>query len=236
MASTIRFTEVVNNNGTALTGNTLRECAISTDDFKWAYAGTGDNRYVEFFDQSVGAERIATITTGSFADVAIGNSGNTAAFATVTSTVSGIGKYDAPVSGVSTATGTFVINIQNIALAYLTTATGTGATNVEYIFNGKCYEFAITLSPAQLAQTQSASAVKFVSAAFPLRFINNNRVLTLASGSNGCVIGRKFVKTACTIADDTAYASVASVITEVYLNTPDNLVLATTTALATILP
>jgi hypothetical protein len=236
MASTIRFTEVVNNNGTALTGNTLRECAISTDDFKWAYAGTGDNRYVEFFDQSVGAERVATITTGSFADVAVGNSGGTAAFITVTSTVSGIGKYDAPVSGVSTATGTFVINVQNIALAYLTTATGTGATNVQYVFNGKCYEFAITNAPVTLANTQGASAVKYLSAAFPLRFINNRQILTNASGTNGCVIGRKFVKTACTIANDTAYASVASVITEVYLDTPDNLVLATTTALATILP
>lgn len=230
MASTIRFTEIINN------GPALRECAISTDDFKWAYAGTGDNRYVEFFDQSVGAERVATITTGSFVDVAAGNSGNTASFVTVTSTVSGIGKYDAPVSGVPTATGTFVINVQNIALAYLTTAATTGATNVQYIFNGKCYEFAITSSPAQLAQAQNASAVKFVSAAFPLRFINNNRILTLASGSNGCLIGRKFVKTACTIASDTSYESVPNVITEVYLNTPDNLVLATTTALGTILP
>jgi hypothetical protein len=230
MASTIRFTEIINN------GPALRECAISTDDFKWAYAGTGDNRYVEFFDQSVGAERVATITTGSFVDVAAGNSGGTAAFITVTSTVSGIGKYDAPVSGVPTATGTFVINVQNIALAYLTTATGAGATNVQYVFNGKCYEFAITSAPVSLANTQGASAVKYLSASFPLRFINNNRVLTLASGTNGCVIGRKFVKTACTIANDTSYESVPSVITEVYLNTPDNLVLATTTALGTILP
>lgn len=230
MASTIRFTEIINN------GPALRECAISTDDFKWAYAGTGNNRYVEFFDQSVGAERVATITTGSFVDVAAGNSGGTAAFITVTSTVSGIGKYDAPVSGVPTATGTFVINVQNIALAYLTTATGVGATNVQYIFNGKCYEFAITSAPVSLANTQGASAVKYLSASFPLRFINNNRVLTLASGSNGCVIGRKFVKTACTIASDTSYESVPNVITEVYLNTPDNLVLATTTALGTILP
>lgn len=230
MASTIRFIEIINN------GPALRECAISTDDFKWAYAGTGNNRYVEFFDQSVGAERVATITTGSFVDVAAGNLGGTASFVTVTSTVSGIGKYDAPVSGVPTATGTFVINVQNIALAYLTTATGAGATNVQYVFNGKCYEFAITSSPAQMAQAQNASAVKFVSAAFPLRFINNNRVLTLASGNNGCLIGRKFVKTACTIASDTSYESVPNVITEVYLNTPDNLVLATTTALGTILP
>jgi hypothetical protein len=230
MASTIRFTEIINN------GPALRECAISTDDFKWAYAGSGSNRYLEFFDQSVGAERVATITTGSFVDVAAGNSGGTAAFITVTSTVSGIGKYDAPVSGVSTATGTFVINVQNIALAYLTTATGAGATNVQYVFNGKCYEFAITSAPVSLANTQGASAVKYLSASFPLRFINNNRVLTLASGTNGCVIGRKFVKTACTIANDTSYESVPSVITEVYLNTPDNLVLATTTALGTILP
>lgn len=230
MASTIRFTEIINN------GPALRECAISTDDFKWAYAGTGNNRYLEFFDQSVGAERVATITTGSFVDVAAGNSGGTAAFITVTSTVSGIGKYDAPVSGVPTATGTFVINVQNIALAYLTTATGAGATNVQYVFNGKCYEFAITSAPVSLANTQGASAVKYLSASFPLRFINNNRVLTLASGTNGCVIGRKFVKTACTIANDTSYESVPNVITEVYLNTPDNLVLATTTALGTILP
>ena len=139
-------------------------------------------------------------------------------------------------SGVSTATGTFVINVQNIALAYLTTATGTGATPVQYVFNGQCYEFAITNAPVTLANTQGASAVKYLSAAFPLRFINNRQILTNASGTNGCVIGRKFVKTACTIANDTAYASVASVITEVYLDTPDNLVLATTTALATILP
>ncbi len=50
MASAIRFTEVINNNGTALTGNTLRECAISTDNFKWAYSGSGSNRYVEFYE------------------------------------------------------------------------------------------------------------------------------------------------------------------------------------------
>jgi hypothetical protein len=232
MASAIRFTEVINNNGTALTGNALRACSISSDDFKWAYAGTGDNRYVEFYDRSVGAERVATVTTGSYAAL----TGATMPLALVTSSVSGIGKYDAPVSGVPTTTGTFYINLQNVAVAYLT---ATGSSNVQYVFNEKCYEFAITSTPTSLSNFQISSAVKFLSAPFPLRFINNNQVLTSASGSAGCVFSYRYLKTACTISGDTAYSAVTSpgpVVTEIYLDTPDNLVLATTTVLATVIP
>ena len=229
MASAIRFTEVINNSGTALTGNTLRECAISSDNFKWAYAGSGSNRYVEFYDESVGAERVATITTGSYA-LLTGTSGT---LTQVTSSVSGIGKYDAPVTGVSTATGVFILNLENVSLAYLT---ATGSSNVQYGFNGKCYEFAISRTPQQLYDVVSGNALKVLSAPFALRFINNNRVLTLATGSAGYVFSYKFLKTGSTIASDTAYSAVANTVSEIYLDTPDNLVLASTTALTTIVP
>ena len=122
MASAIRFTEVINNNGTA-SAVALRETAISSDDFKWAYAGSGNNRYVEFYDAQTGAERVATITTGSYANL----TGTSGTLTQVTSSVSGIGKYDAPVTGISTATGTFIINLEHIAIAYLT---ATGSSNV----------------------------------------------------------------------------------------------------------
>ena len=93
MANAIRFTEVINNNGTA-SAVALRETATSSDDFKWAYAGSGNNRYVEFYDAQTGAERVATITTGSYANL----TGTSGTLTQVTSSVSGIGKYDAPVS------------------------------------------------------------------------------------------------------------------------------------------
>jgi hypothetical protein len=230
MASAIRFQEVINNNGTALTGNTLRVTAISSDDFKWAYAGSGTNRYVEFYDRSIGAERVATITTGSYA--ALTSASGT--IASVNSSVSGVGKQDAPVSGVSTATGTFIINAENIAVAYLTDA---GSSNVEYIFNGKKYDFAVAATPTNLhGAIATYNALTILVTPFALRFINNNRVLTAATGAAGCTFSSKFIKTASVIASDTAYSAVANTVSEIYLDTPDNLVLASTTALTTIVP
>jgi len=232
MASAIRFQEVINNNGTALTGNTLRVTAISTDHFKWAYAGSGDNRYVEFYDAQIGAERVATITTGFNASLV----NTTGTLTQVTSTVSGVGKQDAPVTGVSTATGVFIINLENIAVAYLTDA---GSSNVEYIVNGKKYDFAINRTPTQLETAATTNnVVRFMSAPFKLRFIGNNRVLNAsATGSAGCIIGFKNLKSAGAIADDRRFidAGVTGIVSEIYLNTPDNLVLASDTALSSII-
>jgi hypothetical protein len=232
MASAIRFQEVINNNGTALTGNALRVTAISSDDFKWAYA-VGGNRYVEFYDAQIGAERVATITTGSYAAL----TGVSGTLTQVTSSVGGVGKQDAPVGGVSTATGTFIINIENIAVAYLTAS---GSSNVEYVFNGKKYDFAITSTPTELSTVATTNnAVKTLSVAFPLTFISNNRVLNAsASGAAGCIFGFKNLKSAGVIASDQRFinAGVTGVVSEIYLDTPDNLVLASTTALTTIVP
>jgi hypothetical protein len=233
MASAILFTEVINNNGTALTGNALRATAISSDDFKWAYAGSGDNRYVEFYDAQIGADRVATITTGSYAAL----TGASGTLTQVTSSVSGIGKYDAPVTGVPTATGTFIVNLEHIAVAYLTAA---GSSNVQYKFKDVCYEFAIARTPAQLSTTATTSnAAKFLSVAFPLRFMSGNRVLNAsATGAAGCIFSFKNLKSAGVIANDQRYidAGVTGVVSEIYLDTPDNLVLASTTALSTIIP
>jgi hypothetical protein len=232
MASAIRFTEVINNNGTATTVS-LRETAISCDDFKWAYSGGGNNRYVEFYDAQIGADRVATITTGSYEAL----TGTAAVLSLVTSTVSGVGKYDAPVAGVSTATGSFVINLEHIAVAYLT---ATGSTNVQYVFKNKCFEFAINTSPSNLEnRANSSNDAKLLSAAFPLRFMSNNRVLNAsASGTNGCIFSFSKLKSAGVIENDRRFidAGVTGVVSEIYLDTPDSLVLATTTPLTTIIP
>lgn len=233
MASAIRFQEVINNNGAALTGNTLRVTAISSDDFKWAYSGSGSNRYVEFYDAQVGANRIATITTGSYANL----TGTSGTLTQVTSSVSGIGKYDAPVTGIATATGTFIINIENIAVAYLTAS---GSSNVQYKHRDKCYEFAITSTPSALSTIATTSnAIKTLSVPFPLTFMGNNRVLNAStSGATGCIFAFKTLKSAGVIADDRRFidAGVTGVVSEIYLDTPDNLALASTTALAIIIP
>ena len=233
MASAIRFTEVINNNGTALTGNALRETAISSDDFKWAYAGSGNNRYVEFYDAQIGAERVATITTGSYENL----TGTSSTLTQVTSSVSGIGKYDAPVAGISTATGTFIINLDHIAIAYLT---ATGSSNVEYVFKNKCFEFAISRTPAQLRTTAiTNNNVKLMSLEFPLRFMSNNRILNAnATGASGCIFAFSKLKSAGVILNDQQYvnAGVTGIVTEIYLDTPDNLVLATDTALTDLIP
>lgn len=233
MASAIRFQEVINNNGTALTGNTLRECAICSDDFKWAYAGTGNNRYVEFYDAQTGADRVATITTASYTAL----TGVSGTLTQVTSSVSGIGKYDAPVTGVRTATGTFIINIEKIAVAYLT---ATGSSNVQYKHRDKCYEFAITSTPAALNTIATGSnAIKTLSVPFRLNFINGNRVLNSStSGTTGCIFAFKTLKSAGVIVDDRRYidAGVAGVVSEIYLDTPDSLVLASTDPLTDIIP
>jgi hypothetical protein len=233
MASAIRFTEVINNNGTALTGNALRETAICSDDFKWAYAGSGANRYVEFYDAQIGADRVATITTGSYAAL----TGTSGTLTQVTSSVSGIGKYDAPVTGISTATGSFIINLEHIAIAYLT---ATGSSNVQYAFKNKCFEFAINRTPAQLRTTAiTNNAVKLMSLEFPVRFMSNNRILNAsATGASGCIFAFSKLKSAGTILNDQQYvnAGVTGMVTEIYLDTPDNLVLATNTALTDLIP
>lgn len=233
MASAIRFIEVINNNGTALTGNALRETAISSDDFKWAYAGSGANRYVEFYDAQIGANRVATITTGSYATL----TGTSGTLTQVTSSVSGVGKYDAPVTGISTATGTFIVNLEHIAVAYLTAA---GSSNVQYVFRDKCFEFAITSTPANLnTVATSSNAIKVMSVPFLLRFMGNNRVLnTSTSGASGCIFAFSKLKSAGVIENDRRFidAGVTGVVSEIYLDTPDSLVLATTTPLSTIIP
>jgi hypothetical protein len=234
MASAIRFTEVINNNGTA-TAVALRETAISSDDFKWAYSGgVGNNsRYVEFYDAQIGADRVATITTGSYAAL----TGTSGTLTQVTSSVSGVGKYDAPVTGISTATGTFIVNLEHIAIAYLT---ATGSSNVQYVFRDKCFEFAITSTPANLnTRSTGSNAVKMMCVPFPLLFMSNNRVLnTSTSGASGCIFAFSKLKSAGVIENDRRFidAGVTGVVSEIYLDTPDSLVLATTTALSTIIP
>jgi hypothetical protein len=232
MASAIRFTEVINNNGTA-SAVALRETAISSDDFKWAYAGGGNNRYVEFYDAQIGADRVATITTGSYAAL----TGTSGTLTQVTSSVSGVGKYDAPVTGISTATGTFIVNLEHIAIAYLT---ATGSSNVQYVFRDKCFEFAITSTPAALNTVATTSnAIKVMCVPFPLLFMSNNRVLnTSTSGASGCIFAFSKLKSAGVIENDRRFidAGVTGVVSEIYLDTPDNLVLATTTLLSTIIP
>jgi hypothetical protein len=232
MASAIRFTEVINNNGTATTV-ALRETAISSDDFKWAYSGGGNNRYVEFYDAQIGADRVATITTASYTAL----TGTSGTLTQVTSSVSGVGKYDAPVTGISTATGTFVVNLEHIAIAYLTAS---GSSNVQYVFRDKCFEFAITSTPANLnTRSTGSNAVKMMCVPFPLLFMSNNRVLnTSTSGASGCIFAFSKLKSAGVIENDRRFidAGVTGVVSEIYLDTPDNLVLATTTLLSTIIP
>jgi hypothetical protein len=232
MASAIRFTEVINNNGTA-SAVALRATAISSDDFKWAYAGSGNNRYVEFYDAQIGANRVATVTTASYTAL----TGTSGTLTQVTSSVSGVGKYDAPVTGISTATGTFIVNLEHIAIAYLTAA---GSSNVQYVFRDKCFEFAITSTPSDLNTVATTSnAIKVMSVPFLLRFMGNNRVLnTSTSGASGCIFAFSKLKSAGVIADDRRFidAGVTGVVSEIYLDTPDSLVLATTIPLSTIIP
>jgi hypothetical protein len=235
MASAIRFTEVINSNGNVPTGTpvSLRETAISSDDFKWAYSGGGNNRYVEFYDAQIGADRVATITTGSYATL----TSVSGTLTQVTSSVSGVGKYDAPVTGISTATGTFIVNLEHIAIAYLTAS---GSSNVQYVFKDKCFEFAITSTPSDLNTVATTSnAIKVMSVPFLLRFMSNNRVLNAStSGASGCIFAFSKLKSAGVIENDRRFidAGVAGVVSEIYLDTPDNLVLATTIPLTTIIP
>jgi hypothetical protein len=155
----------------------------------------------------------------------------------VTSSASGIGKYDAPVTGLATATGTFIISIENIAVAYLTAS---GSSNVQYKHRDKCYEFAITSTPADLSTRATiTNDIKTLSVPFPLTFINGNRVLNSSTnGASGCIFAFKTLKSAGVIADDQRYinAGVTGVRSEIYLDTPDNLVLASTTVLTDIIP
>jgi hypothetical protein len=155
----------------------------------------------------------------------------------VTSTVSGVGKYDAPVSGVSTATGSFIINLEHIAIAYLTAS---GSTNVQYAFKNRCFEFAISTSPQTFQDRANLnSQTKTLSPAFPLRFMSNNRVLNAStSGTVGCIFSFSKLRSAGVILNDQQYvnAGVTGIVSEIYLDTPDNLVLATTEPLSNIIP
>jgi hypothetical protein len=233
MATTIRFTEVLNNNGIAVTGITYQERAISSDNFKWAYAGAGvasGSRFLEFYDADVCAERVCTITTASYDAL-------TATTQTVTSgTVTGV-LEDAPV-GDNTA---FYFNYENISLMFLNT-TGAGSSRVEYIFRDRLYNFTLTLEPSGLNTVVTGSnALSVMSAPFALNFIDYNRTsipYTLASGASGCIISKKFIKSAQTLPagnTNTLYSAVPGIITEIRLDTPNNIVLASTASLSSIL-
>jgi hypothetical protein len=144
------------------------------------------------------------------------------------------------VTGVSTATGAFIINMEHIAVAYLTAA---GSSNVQYVFKNKCFEFAINRTPTQiynLSTSLGANSVKTMSAGFPVFFFSGNRILNnaFATGTSGCIFAFSKLKSAGVIADDRRFidAGVTGVVSEIYLDTPDSLVLATTTPLSTIIP
>jgi len=231
MATTIRFTEVLNNNGIAVTGISYQERAISTDNFKWAYAGAGvasGSRFLEFYDADMGAERVCTITTASYDAL-------TATTETVISgNVTGV-LEDAPV-GDNTA---FFFNYENVALAYLVT---TGSSRIEYVFRDEIFNFTVALTPTDFNNAAlGGNTVRLASSAFPLNFINYNRTsipYPLATGVAGCFFSKKFVKSAQTLPagnTNTLYASVPNIITEIQLDTPNNLVLASTASLTAIL-
>jgi hypothetical protein len=235
MATTIRFTEVLNNNGVAVTGITYQERAISSDNFKWAYAGAGvatGSRFLEFYDAEMGVERVCTITTASYDAL-------TATTQTVTSgTVTGV-LEDAPV-GNNTA---FYFNYENISLLFLSAPTSTtGNARVEYVFKDKIYNFTVNVPPSGLNTLATTSnLLRVMAIPFPLNFINYNRTdlrYPQASGTSGCIISRKFVKSAQTLPTgdtNTSYAAIPGIVTEIKLDTPNNLVLASTAALNAVL-
>jgi hypothetical protein len=235
MATTIRFTEVLNNNGVAVTGITYQERAISSDNFKWAYAGAGvatGSRFLEFYDADVCAERVCTITTASYDAL-------TATTQTVTSgTVTGT-LEDAPV-GNNTA---FYFNYENISLLFLSAPTSTtGNARVEYVFRDKIYNFTVNVPPSGLNTLATTSnLLRVMAIPFPLNFINYNRTdlrYPQASGTSGCIISRKFIKSAQTLPTgdtDTRYAPIPGIVTEIKLDTPNNLILASTAALNAVL-
>jgi hypothetical protein len=127
--------------------------------------------------------------------------------------------------------------LEHIAIAYLTAA---GSSNVQYVFRDKCFEFAITSTPSDLSTVATGSnAIKVMSVPFPPRFMSNNRVLNADTVSAfGCIFAFSKLKSAGVIADDRRFinAGVTGVVSEIYLDTPDSLVLATTTPLSTISP
>jgi len=234
MATTIRFTEVLNDNGVAVTGISYQERAISADNFKWAYAGAGvasGSRFLEFYDADMGVERVCTITTASYDAL-------TATTQTVTSgTVTGT-LEDAPV-GNNTA---FYFNYENISLLFLSTTSTTGNARVEYVFKDKIYNFTVNVPPSGLnTLATNNNLLRVMSIPFPLNFINYNRTdlrYPQASGASGCIVSRKFVKSAQTLPSgntDTRYATIPGIVTEIKLDTPNNLVLASTESLTTIL-
>jgi hypothetical protein len=78
-----------------------------------------------------------------------------------------------------------------------------------------------------------------MSVPFLLRFMSNNRVLNAStSGASGCIFAFSKLKSAGVIENDRRFidAGVTGVVSEIYLDTPDNLVLATTIPLTTIIP
>jgi len=234
MATTIRFTEVLNDNGVAVTGVSYQERAISADNFKWAYAGAGvatGSRFLEFYDADMGVERVCTITTASYDAL-------TATTQTITSgTVTGT-LEDAPV-GNNTA---FYFNYENVSLLFLSTTSTTGNARVEYVFKDKIYNFTLNVPPSGLNTLATTNnLLRVMSIPFPLNFINYNRTdlrYPQASGASGCIVSRKFVKSAQTLPSgntDTRYAAIPGIVTEIKLDTPNNLVLASTAALNTVL-
>ena len=118
--------------------------------------------------------------------------------------------------------------------------TASGSSNVEYVFKNKCFEFAINRTPAQLRTAAiTNNAVKLMSLEFSVRFMSNNRILNAsATGPSGCIFAFSKLKSAGTILNDQQYvnAGVTGIVTEIYLDTPDNLVLATDTALTALIP
>jgi hypothetical protein len=234
MATTIRFTEVLNSNGIAVTGISYQERAISTDNFKWAYAGAGvatGSRFLEFYDADMGVERVCTITTASYDAL-------TATTQTITSgTVTGT-LEDAPV-GNNTA---FYFNYENISLLFLSTTSTTGNARVEYVFKDKIYNFTLNVPPSGLnTLATNSNLLRVMAIPFPLNFINYNRTdlrYPQASGASGCIISRKFIKSAQTLPTgdtNTSYAAIPGIVTEIKLDTPNNLVLASTAALSAVL-
>jgi len=233
MATTIRFTEVLNNNGVAVAGITYQERAISSDNFKWAYAGAGvasGSRFLEFYDDEQKVERVCTITTWSYDAL-------TATTETiVSSTVTGVSPdiSDAPV-GNGTA---FFFNYENVALMFLNTTATTGVL-VEYVFRNRTYNFSLDASPSGISTLATTSnALRLMSAPFPLNFINYNSTAlrySQASGASGCIVSAKFVKVAKAlpnVATDTRYGSTV-VRCEIELDTPNNLVLGSTQVIGT---
>jgi hypothetical protein len=130
--------------------------------------------------------------------------------------------------------------MEHIAIAYLTAS---GSSNIQYVFKDKCFEFAVSRTPTQIYNTSTnlgVNSAKTMSAGFPVFFFSGNRILnnTFATGASGCIFAFSKLKSAGTILNDRRYidAGVTGMVTEIYLDTPDNLVLATNSPLSDVIP